>query len=263
MTESASPKLCLICRQDCSGRPRVRDGQGRYACRSCVDERKRTHPAAKPSREPRKPVPDFLAGVKAPEPVGATCPGCGKRLPVGNVLCLSCGTNAETGLQAGTNVKLQRQKPVKASTASIGIGAAASAGGGASGVLLWFLIHRATSEPTLVMTVLVGAMAGAGMLIPIRGSGRLVTGLIATGSALGSIIIGLLAFDPGKAPDTFEFVWYSADSYTLTPELVEVENLGEDEYGTAGALWLALGCCAAFALGSSNPDPNPEDEVAP
>lgn len=34
---SAAVKVCVVCRKDCSNRPRTKDGQGRYTCRKCVD----------------------------------------------------------------------------------------------------------------------------------------------------------------------------------------------------------------------------------
>ena len=187
------------------------------------------------------------------------CTGCGRRLPVGHVVCLACGTNISTGAQTATNIKLNRPKPVRATPASIGIGAAISAGAAFGALALWFMVSRASGEPSLVMTVVVGLLAGIGMLIPIRGSGRLATGLIASGCAASAMLIGLLAFDPGEAPETFTYMWYSGG---YAPETIEVENLGEDEYGVASALWLALGCCTAFAFGGSNPDPDAEEEVA-
>jgi len=36
-------KICGICAQDCSNRPRTRDDQGRYYCRACVERAKREH----------------------------------------------------------------------------------------------------------------------------------------------------------------------------------------------------------------------------
>lgn len=44
-TARSSEKLCAVCGVDCSKKPRVRNADGRYACRSCF-ERTRLHRAA-------------------------------------------------------------------------------------------------------------------------------------------------------------------------------------------------------------------------
>ncbi len=45
---AASGKICVVCGQDCAGKPRVKDPQGRYSCKSCheLGFRKTTRPAA-------------------------------------------------------------------------------------------------------------------------------------------------------------------------------------------------------------------------
>lgn len=42
-------KMCMVCREDCSGRPRVKDTAGRYVCKSCllrIEERRKAIEAA-------------------------------------------------------------------------------------------------------------------------------------------------------------------------------------------------------------------------
>lgn len=52
-------KVCVICGEDCSGRPRIKDSKGRYCCKSCHEEalpRKRAPADAAP---PPKPEPEL------------------------------------------------------------------------------------------------------------------------------------------------------------------------------------------------------------
>ncbi|MCH7849181.1 MAG: hypothetical protein IIB53_12550 [Planctomycetes bacterium] len=54
-----SLKICVICGEDCSGRPRIKDSKGRYCCKSCHEEalpRKRAPADAAP---PPKPEPEL------------------------------------------------------------------------------------------------------------------------------------------------------------------------------------------------------------
>jgi len=39
MSDTGTEKLCVICGEDCSTRPRIKDKQGRYACRACYERR--------------------------------------------------------------------------------------------------------------------------------------------------------------------------------------------------------------------------------
>lgn len=104
-------KVCILCRQDCSNRPRVKDARGRYMCRACADARAATAsvaPAPRPSEARDEPaddaydlMPDSLLG-DGPSP----CPTCGQPIPAGSVLCLNCGFDVRKGakLLTGTGV---------------------------------------------------------------------------------------------------------------------------------------------------------------
>lgn len=54
MSTAASQKICIVCKQDCSGRLRTKDAQGRYVCQQCVDK-VQAKVQAKPAAQP-KPV---------------------------------------------------------------------------------------------------------------------------------------------------------------------------------------------------------------
>ncbi|MHC5115428.1 MAG: hypothetical protein ACYTGP_13495 [Planctomycetota bacterium] len=126
-----SGKICVICGEDCAGRPRTKDGKGRYYCQPCYDDVKRKIEARKaaaaaPPPPPPPPAPieddpfsmlDEVVG-DAPTPVpGAvpapagfgqeTCPGCGGALAADAVVCTSCGYNKQTG----TSLQVTEEKP--------------------------------------------------------------------------------------------------------------------------------------------------------
>ncbi|MCC6677224.1 MAG: zinc ribbon domain-containing protein [Phycisphaerales bacterium] len=108
----ATAKICIICRQDCSNRPRVKDAKGRYLCKSCEQARakRETAPAgaaaspgpdSDPDSNPFDLMPDSLLS-DGPAP----CPACNQPIPAGSVLCLHCGFDVRKGarLLTGTGV---------------------------------------------------------------------------------------------------------------------------------------------------------------
>ncbi|MCW5756617.1 MAG: hypothetical protein KIT54_05205 [Phycisphaeraceae bacterium] len=128
----AVEKICIICGTDCSGRPRLKDPQGQYACQACVEAQqspRQPAPAAKKPR-PRAPVAavhdevpsigagfdmdQFLEGTQGSILAGATaagaspashCPGCGASRAAGAVVCMQCGFDSSTGKAIGTKVR--------------------------------------------------------------------------------------------------------------------------------------------------------------
>jgi hypothetical protein len=108
---TATPaKVCISCGQDCAGRPRVRDGQGRYMCRPCADA---GAPRGTPARQdvPTDPADVDIGYALAEEqaaaaPVArdtATCMGCGVLMAPGAVLCTRCGYDTRAGAQVKTS----------------------------------------------------------------------------------------------------------------------------------------------------------------
>ncbi len=197
----------------------------------------------------------MLEDVQQPEETGQVCEGCGMRMPQGHVVCMRCGTNSQTGASAAINVKVNKPRLAKATGTQIGIGAATSAAGGLLGLGLWIAVSSAADSPAFVMAAGVGLLAGVGMLIPTRGVGRPITGLIACGIALVFCIAGLALRMPPEPPELFHYPVYVFTETGYREVETEVANFGDDEHSIAGALWLALACCTAFAFGGSNPDP--------
>lgn len=114
----AEGKICIYCGEDCSGRPRVKDPQGRYACKRCVERQGSQRPArTKPIRpEPiEEPIGldnfggdgglemgDLLSEAHASD--SNLCPSCGTPRASGAVVCMRCGYNSQTGDQIATSV---------------------------------------------------------------------------------------------------------------------------------------------------------------
>ncbi len=136
MGQSVSAKICRLCGQDCSDRPRIRDPKGRYYCRECyvvkarelelqrrardeqaphTDAPQRVDPANVPGADPGwSAVGDSLgdsgmhADAAAPSGLLA-CPGCGATLGADAVVCVECGYNTRTGHKLQT----ARRKPLR------------------------------------------------------------------------------------------------------------------------------------------------------
>lgn len=67
--EASVAKVCVVCKQDCSKRPRIKDPQGRYTCQACADKLAAKQPtpvatavasSSAPSDEPELSI-DLLA----------------------------------------------------------------------------------------------------------------------------------------------------------------------------------------------------------
>lgn len=108
---AAPGKICIVCGQDCSDRPRVKDAAGRYCCKACEAARAAARapsvavpaPASAPAEEgdAYDLMPEGLLG-DGPAP----CPECGQPILAGSVVCLHCGFDTQKGFkhQVGTGV---------------------------------------------------------------------------------------------------------------------------------------------------------------
>jgi membrane associated rhomboid family serine protease len=113
MAQQPPLKICVVCREDCSDRPRTQDSKGRYYCKPCYERalmhyREKKAAAARGQRQ--QPAPEVRADLigltdegaatsqppAAAEP-GAVCPSCDRPLPAGSKVCVECGINVETG----------------------------------------------------------------------------------------------------------------------------------------------------------------------
>lgn len=107
MSAPESPaKICVVCGEDCSQRQRVRDAQGKYTCKDCVEKRAAAKPAAAAPRTALAEVDAAMAGFDF-EP----CPGCGAPLAGKANICMTCGYNKTTGKQIKTKVVAAPKAP--------------------------------------------------------------------------------------------------------------------------------------------------------
>ncbi len=127
--EGSLEKICVICHEDCSGKPRTKDRHGRYYCAACHEKAIRAQREQRPeARRPPTPAaedpapalgmidPDMMAelAAEAPElaPIPAAsaasfdCPGCDQPLPLGTKICVNCGINVDTGRSIVTSRRL-------------------------------------------------------------------------------------------------------------------------------------------------------------
>jgi hypothetical protein len=270
-----SAKVCIVCGQDCSDRPRIKDAQGRYACKPCAaaaSKRARSVQASRAQADPEPDAPEFdavigaLASAGAPEGAIRTmeaCPKCGGPVLPGQVICVQCGTNVATGKSHKTRVRdrADGEAPPPPSVARLALALAASAAGAAAGLGLWLAVSGATGDSSRVMVFPLGALAAAGALAVLRGAGTRASGGIAAVCAFAAIVGGL-ALTPADRLEGFEweFEYQDWDGRQIT-ETIEVLGIDEGQALIFGAAWLALGVLTASALGASSPyDPEDGDD---
>lgn len=122
MSSSGNEKVCAICGEDCSNKPRTKDSKGRYYCKPCHERalRAKTKPEPKaatvrpmPPPKPRREEPVSLLDDLIPDaaPVAAAgsrmCANCGSAIASDAIICLNCGFNTQTGHKLDVSV----QKP--------------------------------------------------------------------------------------------------------------------------------------------------------
>lgn len=110
-TQRQPQKICVICGEDCSGRPRIQDRKGRYYCKDCYEQARQAHQARKQApvtpTPPQAEEPDAYSLLSevidetspAPRAPAHFCPNCGNTMLAGAVLCTKCGHNVQTGQQ--------------------------------------------------------------------------------------------------------------------------------------------------------------------
>ncbi len=114
-------KICGICHQDCSDRPRVKDQRGRYFCKACaMAHAGRAGPRAAATAEPdERPynLDDAEPGA-SPLPIemldhaerSTPCPACMHSMPPGAKVCVACGYHVEKGIQSSTQIEMSKGK---------------------------------------------------------------------------------------------------------------------------------------------------------
>jgi hypothetical protein len=194
--EVSPAKTCVVCGQDCTDRPRVKDNRGRYFCQPCFQKLEQKQkaaappqavavaaaakaPAAKPAaRSAPAGGPDLLsdlATMAAAAPaaeIERNCPACSKPLAPNAIFCTNCGYNIQTGQRVSVQaMKATKVRKTGSSSAAIsGVFANPLALGGILCVvfLVLFLVARGNSQMAgfyLVASVLFGIGIGLWGLI--------------------------------------------------------------------------------------------------
>ncbi|MCK4342568.1 MAG: hypothetical protein KAY37_12690 [Phycisphaerae bacterium] len=126
LSAGAGVRICVVCGEDCSLKPRTKDRRGRYFCRECYEkavqqarakaaQQSAATPVVKAAPKPKKKAPvarkpkaappadDMLTSLADLETTGSavetahTCPRCGANMQLKAVLCKACGYNIKTG----------------------------------------------------------------------------------------------------------------------------------------------------------------------
>jgi hypothetical protein len=216
---AAPAKICGICKQDCSAKPRIKDPQGHYFCRDCVEKKQAASKAHGPgTKVATKPV--VAPRLAAPEDQGVmarliedsiarskeTCPGCRKPMRPDAVVCVNCGYNRATSQVISTAVeKAPVPTPGKEGGLKKGVGvaaAAASAGlapifalvgaiiGGVAGAAAWVAIAIHMEIQINILAWGIGILCGVGAFVGARQHSSVLTGAMAAVIALGAMLGG-------------------------------------------------------------------------
>lgn len=214
MAES-SEKVCVLCGQSCAGQARIKNAQGQYAHQACA-QAKAAKPSAPAKVDPGQDDDDLMGALldDLPAPAGpsavaeggvrAGCPGCGSALVPGQVICMSCGFNTQSGKAGKTRVVAPKPgKPATEPGLAGKAGEFAKAGttfllgsllggalGGAIGAAVWAVIVVVTHYEIGIIAVGVGVACGMGTAIGSRGQTGMMTGLIAVVFTIVSICAG-------------------------------------------------------------------------
>jgi len=264
-------KICVLCGEDCSDRPRTKNLDGQYACKSCVEARRERRPAGADAiaaeggyeLEPDADGLGDLAALEAaaePAAAVANCPGCGTRVAVDQVLCTSCGFDIAAGKARGTRVREERASteagaPDVARTA-LACGAAFAFAG--VGLGIWIGIGLSLDRSAQAAAIMVGALAGLAGAVTAGGYGTRVIGAAAATATLGACAVALLVV---PADNLAGFDWEIGSIGGAIPVIVPVDGVDESMRLLVPAAWSALGIAAAFGLSSTNHDEAAEPDA--
>lgn len=104
----ATTKVCRFCQADVSGKPRIKDTKGRYACQPCFEKVKAKKAAASAKEsdaiglEVESGMLELEAAPKQSD--GLFCPECARPVDRNSVLCVHCGYSPGEGKRLKTEV---------------------------------------------------------------------------------------------------------------------------------------------------------------
>jgi hypothetical protein len=224
MAETAPAKVCIHCAEDCSTKARVKDSQGRYACKGCHEQALAKAAAAAAARPVTVARPATAASALGPDAIALadeagfdpgllqsaldgvatpqTCPACGSGMPTQAVMCTICGFNTRTGKAATVTVlkdagddlepteKKGVAKKIAEAPAMLMLGTLGSLIGGVVGAGIWALVAYQINYEIGWLAVGVGALVGGGMAKGAQGYTGALTGLVAAIIAVGAVMGG-------------------------------------------------------------------------
>jgi hypothetical protein len=204
---STGAKVCRVCQKDCATRPRVKDPQGRYTCRTCYDAKRESEFQAAQA-ESGLDAGDLAALVQAEAAVQAkprgqsSCPQCRAPLPAEAVLCTACGYDLVTRKAATTNIKSAEGPAMAKASEVVGTAAngllfanpiawlVAAALGASAGTVLWAVVALNTNASIGWLLSLAGIGAGGAAVALARERAGVLSGSLAAVAALLVILTG-------------------------------------------------------------------------
>lgn len=234
MSGSGVLKQCAVCGSDLSGKPRVKDAQGRYACVGDCAEKvmKQARNAAKAAAEAPKPeivvrtnaVLSPTVGVTSrPEAAAARfkagreddgsvlnalidsspmlnaqkCDGCKLPIPNGTLVCTHCGYNTQTGKKLKTQVA---KAPKEKKEAPIGkLRPSSRFAGGSDGMSYAALLGIYTAVFAVVLGIATTTPSGLLLSVAVLGIASVAVwiGGLVVAFREGQMLWGILALIPG------------------------------------------------------------------
>lgn len=267
----SAKKICFVCGEDCAGKPRLKDPEGRYCCKGCEGKAagaSKPQVVVKSAHVPRSAAAGIAAGAastsaatptspsgsmgfdedpidfgsmtEAPAVVSnfVPCPGCNAPTAKGSAICMSCGCNLITGKKAKVKVSKERESNGAVTDALFKsnplmwiIGGVI---GGGIGAAIWAAVAASIGYESGWIALGVGFLTGLGVVLVAREKAGVATGGVA-------IVIALVAILVGK---------YSANSMDLDNIEAKLRSTNQSEVDDTLKLILAKGLVAEKGIGT-------------
>ncbi len=220
-------KMCMVCREDCAGRPRVKDTAGRYVCKSCllrIEERRKAIEAAALTRAagPDITVLDNAGLVKAvmKERSGrssaAPAPSTPKRQPAKTPMPPSTRAGSGTPIHASPAPAAKSRptvvtRPISPGTPNPLTRTAAARPVAHTNIELkpWAIKRPARSAWLMVAAMATLTLIGAGLAIWLAGAAPLMLGALIAATVAVWVMLTFSACERGT--------WWGIGVFILPP----------------------------------------------